>query len=292
MTTILYCDGKLYADSAVYKGNDRFVTLNKINAFPRPTRIKCDVGFYTFDDIVYGWAGTGSQSAMAAFTRSLIKIDEGGDELKDMTSRTLMAAYRLAYDLDLITDENTFGILLLGKEFNHQFVFNRMGFDYTQMALDRNLALGSGNDLVKKFYLHHRDPIRAMLETFWLEELSGGPIDIWELSRGDIIRFERIGLFEEIERTEIPKFLESYKPGVDQVFPEIVRASRFYNSLLKTAKEELETPAQRRTRLKKEDQEIKSSLARAGIALHPVAKKTAGTRAKRVTVLSSPRKKK
>ena len=64
MTTVLFVQDRVYADSTVYKGSERLDCITKIQSFDVPFKILSTKEDYLVDDTVHGYSGTGSQPAM------------------------------------------------------------------------------------------------------------------------------------------------------------------------------------------------------------------------------------
>jgi hypothetical protein len=220
MTTILYHKGKLFADSSVYKGSERLQALNKINVLEMPLPIKCEQDSYQFDDVVYGWSGTGNYPAMLQFVKSL-----EDSHREHGISRLTMAFYAMAGAAELCLQGNVFEVFMIGKAANHSFRFDMDGFNYAKYDQEQIVGLGSGCHDVVRNVKHHDDPVRAMLETFVTDTTSGGFIDCWGLREEEgITYFRRFGLHDEIPHDLIRHVLEKHAAdGVREIPLRFVR---------------------------------------------------------------------
>jgi len=221
MTTILYHDGRLFADSTVYKGRDRINSLDKIVMLNPPFRILSDKENFVFDDIVYGYSGTGSQDAMEAFTAHMEgNVKEKGD------SKLTLAFYDMMTTASVIVPGNTFEVFLIGGQANHSFRFDNDGFVYTRYEKDQTVALGSGSRDVIRNITFHRDPIRAIMETFTTDDTSGGWIDCWGLrEENGLTMFRRLGLCEPLPQDLIRPIMSRFHKDMEEIPLQFVRNS-------------------------------------------------------------------
>lgn len=247
MTTILYHDGRLFADSTIYKGSDRINSLEKIVLLNPPFKILSDRPEFEFDDIVYGYSGTGSQDAMEAFAEHL-----QGNIKEREDSRLTIAFYDMVSTSNMIVPGNSFEIFFIGEKANHSFRLDHQGFLYTRYELDQTVALGSGAQDVIRNITHHRDPIRAMMETFITDTTSGGWIDCWALREDDgLKRFRRVGLCEPIPTDLIRPVMEKFHADMEEIPLQFVRNAKNTQDIIRisTMNEKL---FQQNKRLKKQ----------------------------------------
>lgn len=247
MTTILYHDKRLFADSAVYKGSDRLHCLDKIVMLNPPIKIISDKEDFVFDDTVYGYSGTGNMDAMAAFAKHL------GHSLEDhKSSKFTMLFYAMMADSAVVQRGNTFECFMIGEKANHSFRFDESGFSYIRYELDQTVALGSGCQDVIRNVVYHRDPVRAMLETFITDTTSGGWIDCWSLMEQDGLQmFRRVGLCEPLPSDLIRPVMERFHRGSEEIPLQFVRNSKNQKFMTDLATEN-EKFFQQNKRLKKQ----------------------------------------
>lgn len=206
MTTILYVNDRVYADSRHYKDGEVFESLTKVQKFWIPRRIFQDEAGMAFDDIVYGWVCTGALASANAFVEMITDYDEGENSSKATAFYREVVKQQLA-----VTSYNTFEVIFIGKKANHSFQFTTDGFSYREYANSMMFAMGSGNSFVTQYMKAYDDPIRAMMETFYIDEMSGGIIDIWKVDREtEGLNFMREGIVEPLERHLIPIVLEKF----------------------------------------------------------------------------------
>jgi hypothetical protein len=247
MTTILYHGERLFADSTIFKGSDRLHSLEKIVMLDLPFRILCDGEHFKFDDIVYGYSGTGNQDAMAAFAKHL----ETSIRERESSKMTI-ALYEMMAHASIIIGGNTFEIFMIGKEANHSFRLDEAGFLYIRYEKDQTVALGSGSRDVIKHIQHHRDPVRAMFETFFTEEHSGGWIDCWGLLEQDGLHmFRRLGMCEPMPADLIRLILDKYHRDSEEMPLQFVRNST-NQQFMKSMATQNEKLFQQNKRLKKQ----------------------------------------
>lgn len=207
MTTILYYENRIYADSAVYKGSERLESLNKIRPIGNPFRIKSDKEDFVFDDVVHGWVGTGNYQAMGSFVEAM----EQSSKNNKSNSPTLLF-YSLAAASNLGLSTNLFEVLMVGEKALHSFRFELDVFVYTRYEKTSIVAMGSGGRDAMTHVRFHGDPLRAMLQTFMTDEVSGGFIDCWELEEQDKkFFFRRKGLCEDLPKDVIPHLLKRWQ---------------------------------------------------------------------------------
>lgn len=217
MTTIIYHRNKVYADCSFYKGRDRFESITKIQRILDPFSIKCEKEDFAFDDVVYGWSGTGNQQLMGKFVAHL----EHQAKTRENSGLSI-AFYNMAASEQLVSPSLTFEVILVGKEFNHGFRYDEFGFAYKKYGKDETITLGGGGRHAMRFLQEHGDPIRAMWEVFQIDENSGGMIDVWELGpamKGNGLVFNRAGMMDSPEKVLLPMLLNSIFKDKTQDIP-------------------------------------------------------------------------
>lgn len=222
MTTILYHDNRLFADSTVYKGSDRLHCMDKIVMLNPPFKILCDKPEFEFDDTVYGYSGTGNMDAMAAFVKHM-----GGNVQERNNSNLTITFYEMMTTADVTLPGNTFEVFLIGAKDNHSFRWDNEGFIYTKYTKDQTVALGSGAQDVVRNIVHHKDAVRAMMETFITDTTSGGWIDCWSLTEKDgLTLFRRVGMCEPIPSDLIRPILDKFHADSDEIPLQFIRTSK------------------------------------------------------------------
>lgn len=236
MTTILYANNMIVADSAMYNHGVRFESLNKIRGFEYPTRIVVEEDReddpIKIDDIVYGWTSTGSVEAATAFTNTIANLGQfkPDDEIRQML-KVHFAMYRTAFLHQLaIPGYNTFDVFLIGKKANHSIRWDHAGLVYTKFPKDKIVAMGSGCDLALQNFKIHQDTVRAVVEACHIDATSGGHLDIWELLpvpvKGRVRKgaepnytFRRTGFFSARTPSEVAYLLQQIDWTKDQKLP-------------------------------------------------------------------------
>lgn len=207
MTTLIYCDGYVLADSNVIKVDEMFTSLSKIRAFDKP--MKMVLPAENVDDVVYGWFATGAQQVAEGFAETLYKAQ--GTELFE----GFIHYYKMAVQCRLANDDNLFEIMLFGEKANYNFNFSplRAKFSVTELAMI--VGMGSGGRMtVKDIIDKEASPIRAMYNTFRKDPGSGGMIDVWQVKHGKgcvKTTFRRLGICRAYTPEELPKVCRDLK---------------------------------------------------------------------------------
>jgi hypothetical protein len=243
MTTILLYKNRVYADSTVIKGTERIDSLTKIQPMSVPMCFISTREGWEMDDIIHGWTGTGSQPAMEGLIKAATTSQDVGGDIHGMISH-----FKMAMAGGLLTAGNQFEVILLGEKGKHSFRFDRDGFNYKFYNENAIVSLGSGCNDVLAYVNHHNDPVRAMLQTFATDEMSGGWIDCWELrdrkpdeipqegsEHGPQKVFRRRGMREPIPKDLIMQVLDMHWPiaGKDRVPLQYGRQAKFRTELTK-----------------------------------------------------------
>ncbi|BDD79716.1 hypothetical protein [Burkholderia phage FLC9] len=240
MTTVLFYKDRVYADSTVMKGSERLDCLTKIKAFEIPFRIFSERQDYVVDDVVYGYSGTGSQPAMEGLIDCLRTDMDGQGNIHGAIGH-----FNMAYVGGLLVHGNVFEAVLIGEKGNHSFRFDGAGFCYVFYPRgDKVLGLGTGGEMAVKHVQHHGDGMRAMLQAFATDEMSGGWVDVWEMAivehevdgvKTDRWSFRRIGLREPIPKDLILHVLDMHwpKPGTDKVPMQFKRSAKMRDEVIK-----------------------------------------------------------
>jgi hypothetical protein len=263
MTCVVYSKGKVYADSLIIKDGEHLHSMTKINELLAPPHVKSDKPGFVIDDTIYGWIGSGGLPAMSQFAKKLEEMARAATEEKPADFESYFEFYKAAVSQNLVVGQgNLFDIFMIGEKMNHMFSFTyRGGFTYEAFDKEMSMALGSGHRLWMNFYQDHKDPIRAMLETFFVDENSGGMIDVWETGYTDKKEGEEPHFFFRREGViEIPKKMIRYY--LDKVRPhqkglkiplQLVRRQRL-NAAVRAAAEDQE---QMMATIEKRDETIK-----------------------------------
>lgn len=236
MTTILYHQGRIYADSTIVKGTERLDSLTKIQRIETPFQIKSEREDFVFDDKVYGYSGTGSQPGMAGIVENFAVSSKTHGN-----SDATISFYNIAAQSGMVGYGTTFEVMLVGEKALHNFRFDTEGFKYIRYEKENIVTMGSGSTDCLAHIQYHDDPVRAMLETFATEVNSGGFIDCWQLSEKEgefegvptkTYRFERVGIFEPIPKDLIRYVLQKVWPDPmnDPIPLTFVRSSAWMKS--------------------------------------------------------------
>jgi hypothetical protein len=215
MTCIVWHKDKLYADSLFYKDNELFTSLTKIQSFLLPFKMVLDRDDFRFDDTIHAWSGTGGFRAMTRFAEWMESEGTGGAKFG-----TIMSFYSLAAKQSLVDAMTTyFDIFLVGEQYNHTFQLDAInGFSYRRYDKQESVFMGSGHRVCTAFMQDTEDPIRAMLETFYVDLGSGGMIEVWEMTKDPdgMALFRREGLMMDIPKMHLRHFLDVLNPNKNE----------------------------------------------------------------------------
>lgn len=197
MTTILWHDNRLYADTSMIKGSENFLHLGKICAIAEPRPLKAtpegSARIWNFDDVIHGFAYTGVEKTAKRFVHALLSFDDAA---------IILLHYELAHGHGLANVDNAFEVVLIGEKGNYRFDFNLEKFEHQVLAPVQTWAMGSGGATAFDRVDEKSDPIRAMFAAFLYDGVSGGPIEVWEMFH-EAKRFTRVGLVNECTAVEM-----------------------------------------------------------------------------------------
>lgn len=216
MTTVLLLGDTVYADSRAYTGTHQVESLCKINPLPIPFQLVCTLEGLTINDMVYGWSGTGTFVAQQKMAEHFAR-----DTKLDGNVHVSINDYQAFAASDVLELFNTFEVVFIGDKFNHSFRLEARDFTYRQIRKDEVLAMGTGRDHVLREMQSHLDPIRAMLMTYHIDEMSGGMTDCWKIvtnnraleegeTEQDLKSFQRHGICNAMNKQHIPWFIEMW----------------------------------------------------------------------------------
>lgn len=191
MTTIVFDNKRVYADSGMTKGMEKFQSMSKVRALKTPFPMSSKK--YGMKDVVHGWACTGSIRAAEAFVRD-------AEHFGDIDIYLML--YNMADDLALLNTDNNFEIIFIGENALYCVRNQDPEKPFEVIKHKERIALGSGASILADILRTNKlaSIIRAMYATFVQDENSGGLIDVWELrkKRGGCV-FERIGVCRGLE---------------------------------------------------------------------------------------------
>lgn len=271
MTCIIWHKNKLYADSMFQKDGELFQSMSKIQSIQKPFKIKSEEIGFRFNDTVHAWTGTGGFPAMMAFVNSLKMDAEQFDEAKGTIS-----FYTLAVEQQLIARmANVFEVFLIGEEANHSFAVNVEGFKYTRYDKKVSITFGSGYEVCMTYLKQHKDPLRALFETFMIDKHSGGHIDVWSAIERDDDKpfvFCREGIMTDVPRGFLRQYLDIFFPDKKVPIPlAFVRRSHLERELMNAASHVLELEK----KLELSEKRNRTLLEQKRAAKQPAAKKAA-----------------
>lgn len=193
MTVILWHKNRLYADSAVIKGTERYQSLTKIHALRTPLQITSDDPAHC--DTILGWVASGAIEAARGFMAML-------------AARPKLNMAVMIYDMigkhNLITQENYFEVILIGTKANYSIAPEMDKCEVKIYRHDQCWGMGTGGPIAVDYVMDDGfTPIRAMYGALYRDRLSGGMIDVWELTTGKKPVFQRIGLCNELPYDDI-----------------------------------------------------------------------------------------
>jgi hypothetical protein len=212
MTCIVWHKGKLYADSYTVKENETFQSLTKITQYVTPVKVVCTLPGFDINDRVFAWTGSGGNAAMKKFA-DWLEI-EGANPDAQGRFGAIFDFYTLVADQQLVNGMgNLFEIFFVGEQYNHSFRLDyTKGFSYQRLDKNESVFYGSGHQLCLNFMKEWQDPVRAMLETFFIDPASGGMIEIWgwrEPRPEDVLpHFHREGIVMDIPKEHLRYFLD------------------------------------------------------------------------------------
>lgn len=197
MTTIVWRNHRVYSDSAVIKGTERYQSLTKIHQLRNPLKMTSDVPEHR--DTILGWVACGAMDAAAGFVGMLIA--------KPKLS-FVVTIYEMIGKQNLITLENYFEVILIGTKANYAIAPSPDSCEVKIYRHDQCFGLGTGGKIAADLIMDGGyQPIRAMYGAMYQDRLSGGMVDVWELTKGKNPVFKRIGLCNEVPYENIPDIL-------------------------------------------------------------------------------------
>jgi hypothetical protein len=215
MTTILWIENRLFVDSAIIKGEERFQSLTKVVKLPTPLKMTSALS-KPFNDTIYGWTCTGNLQTAGAFMFMLGLKGEFDvvDKLYDQIAH-----------LSVVGEGFTFSILAIGKKQNYLFELAIGLWSARVSERDMMTTMGSGGGLVMEEMKKGNDPIRSFMHAFYMQPTTtGGMIDVWQLDTNSEDPFRRMGLYNQRTREEVVEMLRDMKAPVplDLVHPPVL----------------------------------------------------------------------
>lgn len=242
MTCIVWHKDKLYADSMTVKDDEIFHSLTKINSYLTPFRIHSDKEGFVFDDRIHAWTGTGGNAAMFKFAAWL----ETESKNPEPSYTHIIAFYKLVAEQNLVNGMgNLFEIFFVGEQYNHSFRLDyTKGFSYHRFEKTETVFMGSAHSLCMQFMQEWEDPIRVMLEAFYIDPASGGMIEVWgwsEKHKADgVPLFRREGMTMDIPKEYLRHFLDKLTSTKTKIEPHFIRKGDSDVMLARAAKLNLE----------------------------------------------------
>jgi hypothetical protein len=203
MTCLLWHKNRFYADSNMVKGGELFESLTKIQSMMgKPIEIKSET--YAVDDRIVGWACTGTNEVGGGVVVSLIK--KGLDET--------MLSLKNAVTMQLINVENHLTVFMIGEKSNYKIDLKIGYTSWDAVPHEKGWAGGTGGYTAAEAVLMGGDPVRAMYKACYVDDNSGGMIDVWVFTppEGTNIGdrkalFYREGMMEDLSHSEIEEVI-------------------------------------------------------------------------------------
>lgn len=208
MTTIFWDKKRIYADSNIVDGSDKFASLTKVRKLNKPIPFKSTK--LKIDDVVYGYVVTGTILPADNLVKMVAKFGEVD---------SLMMLYQMVGNLGLSNFENHFEVIFIGAKANYSVTMPDEDERTEPLKIyghKENFVLGSGTVALKKLVAQtpNPNPIRLMYGIYAKDPASSGMIDIWELrTKKGVTSFERIGICRGLEeRNALELTQDMYAP--------------------------------------------------------------------------------
>lgn len=189
MTAILWKNDQLIVDSLSQNNVEWFQDAGKV-AIVRWELFWQDSNDDPGDPIL-GLTYTGARRTAEAFSECLRKACHKvmGNVLdrNDVTQTShdiVLSAYQQSVDLDLVNEENSCTVLLIGLRYNYIFDISPGSVTVGQRSKDCVIVLGSGSDLMTRFDQMHggkADPIRMQHYAELMGGQCGGRLYIYQV---------------------------------------------------------------------------------------------------------------
>lgn len=214
MSTVMWHDERLYADSRFVRGEETFEALDKVQLFKNPVPLKSVK--QEIDDLVHAYVYVGATFAAKGFAENLSKFDNVDN---------LLTLYRQLQTLRVHNRENHFELWAIGEKANYQFEFID-GCALNARPHGVSWGTGTGGRAAMKSMLdRNTHPTKAMLSAFYKVETAGGFIEMWRFH--DINgkkRFLRSMVWEPVVEEKIPRELMNMSLALPGGFVRMVEA--------------------------------------------------------------------
>lgn len=208
MTTIVYYNGYVFADSKYVKGDETFNAMDKIHILANPLVMGSKVD-PEFNDVIYAYACTGAKVDGDNFINMLESFRN-----QECNYDRVKTFYEMAIRYKIMDRYSPFVIMLIGKNKVYGIDVHHSGYlDGHTSAIKKNqLVMGAGTELVLEKMDQGFDPVRAMqLAGFVKSKECGGNIEACKIVKSIGAQFYREGIYEQITNPiDIAKMLQDY----------------------------------------------------------------------------------